>query len=87
MDTSVKFTDSKLHKCESYIVNKLKAHPHSKGHPANTVSKKVSFDLIFPITFIGYNGLKGYISQTNYKSHDIEIKLIKSKDKTVDYII
>ena len=62
MDAGVEFMDSKLYKCKFYIANKLKAHPHSKGHPVNTVGEKVSFDLIFSIIPMGYNGSKGYIS-------------------------
>ena len=87
MDTRVEFIDSKLYKCESCTITKLKTCPHSKGYPANTIRERVSFDLVFPITPIGYNGLKGYISQTNYKSYNIKIKLIKFKGEAADYII
>ena len=62
MDTRVKFIDSKLHKYKSCAATKLKTYLYSKGHPANTIRERVSFNLIFPITPIGYNGLKGYIS-------------------------
>ena len=62
MDTKVKFTDSKLYKCKFCTATKLKTCLYSKGHPANTIKERVSFDLIFLITPINYNGLKGYIS-------------------------
>jgi hypothetical protein len=62
MDTRVEFIDSKLHNYKFYTATKLKSYLYSKGHPTNTISEQVSFDLIYPITPIGYNGLKGYIS-------------------------
>ena len=62
MDTKVKLTDSKLYKCKSCTAIKLKTCLYGKGHPANTIRERVSFNLIFPITPMGYNGLKGYIS-------------------------
>ena len=61
MDTGVKFIDNKLYKYKFCAATKLKTYLHSKGHPTNTIGEKVFFDLIFPITPIGYNGLKGYI--------------------------
>ena len=62
MDTGVKLIDNKLYKCKSYAATKLKTYLHSKGHPTNTIGEKVFFNLIFLITPIGYNSLKGYIS-------------------------
>ena len=62
MDIRVELIDSKLHECESCTATKLKTYLYSKGHPANTIRERASFNLIFPITPIGYNGLKGYIS-------------------------
>ena len=62
MDTRVELIDSKLYKCEFCTATKLKTCLHSKGYPTNTISKRVSFNLIFLITPIGYNSLKGYIS-------------------------
>ena len=61
MDIGVEFMDNEFHKCKSYSANKLKAYLHSKGHFANTINEKVFLDFIFPIMFIGYDGLKGYI--------------------------
>ena len=61
MDTEVELTDNKLYKYKSYTATKLKTHLYGKRHPTNTISKRVSFNLIFPIIPIGYNGLKGYI--------------------------
>ena len=87
MDTGVEFTDSKLYKCKSCAAIKFKTCLYSKGHPANTIREKVSFNPIFLIIFISYNGLKGYISWIDYKSYNIKIKLIKSKDEAVDYVI
>ena len=87
MDTKIKLIDSKLHECKSCAATKLKTCLHGKGYPVNIIRERVSFDLIFPITPIGYDGSKGYISQTDYKSRDIKIKLIKSKGKAMDYII
>ena len=87
MDTRVEFTDNKLYKYKSYTIIKLKTYLYGKEYPANTIRERVSFDFIFPITLIGYNSLKGYISQTDHKSCDIKIKLIKSKSKAADYII
>ena len=87
MDTGVELIDSKLYKCKFYTTTKLKTYLHGKGHPANTIGERVSFNLVFLITPMGYNGLKGYISQTDYKSRNIKIKLIKSKGKAADYII
>ena len=62
MDTRVEFIDSKLYKCKSCTAIKLKTYLHGEGYPANTIRERVSFNLIFPITPIGYNSLKGYIS-------------------------
>ena len=87
MDTGVEFIDSKLYKCKSCAAIKLKTYLHGEGHPANTIGERVSFDLIFPIMPMGYDGLKGYISRTNYKSCDIKIKLIKFKGEAADYVI
>jgi len=87
MNTRVKLIDSKLYKYKSCTATKLKTYLHGKGHLTNTISKRVSFDLIYLITPIGYNGLKGYISQTDYKSCNIKIKLIKIKGEAIDYII
>ena len=61
MDTGVKFTDSKFYKCKCYTATKLKTYLYSKRHSTNTISERVSFNFIFPITLISYNGLKGYI--------------------------
>ena len=60
--TGVEFIDSKLYKCKFYTVTKFKTYLHSKGHPANTIREKDFFNFIFPIIFMGYNGLKGYTS-------------------------
>lgn len=87
MDTGVDLTDSKLYDCESCAANKLKARPHGEGHPANTIGERVSFDLVYPITPMSYDGSKGHISRANHKSRDIEIKLIKTKDEAADYVI
>ena len=87
MDTRVEFTDSKLHECESCATTKLKTCLYGEGHPTNTIRERVSFDFVFPITPMGYNGLKGYISWTDHKSRDIKIKLIKSEGEAADYII
>ena len=87
MDIGIKFTDNKLYEYEFYIANKLKAYLYNKRYFTNIIGKRVSFDLIFPITPIGYNSSKGYISQTDYKSYNIDIKLIKTKDKAADYVI
>ena len=86
INTKVELIDSKLYKYKSCTITKLKTYLHSKGH-TNTISKRVFLNFIFPITFISYNGLKGYISQTNYKSRNVKIKLIKTKGKAADYII
>ena len=87
MDIRVKFIYSKFYKYKFYITTKLKTCLYSKGYPTNIISKRVFFNFGFPIILIGYNSLKGYISWTNYKSCDIKIKLIKTKDKAVNYII
>jgi hypothetical protein len=62
MDTGVKLIDSKLYKYKSCAVIKLKTYLYGKGYPTNTIRERVSFNLIFPITLMGYDGLKGYIS-------------------------
>ena len=62
MDTKVELIDSKFYKYESCATIKLKTCLYGEGYSANTIKERVSFDLIFLITPIGYNGLKGYIS-------------------------
>ena len=87
MDTRVKFINRELYKYKSCTVTKFKTYLHSEGYPTNTIRERVFFNFIFPITPMGYNSLKGYISWTDYKGCNIKIKLIKSKDEAVDYII
>ena len=62
MDTRVQFTDTKFYNCKFYTITKFKTCLYSKRHPTKTINKKVSFNFIYLITPIGYNGLKGYIS-------------------------
>ena len=61
MDTGVKLMDSKLYNYKSCTTTKLKTYLYSEGHPINIIGERVSFDFIFLITPMGYNGLKGYI--------------------------
>lgn len=87
INTRVKLINSKLYKCKFYITTKLKTYLYSKGHFANTISRRVFLTLFFLITLISYNSLKDYISQADHKSRNIKVKLIKTKNEAADYII
>ena len=78
MDIRVKPINDKLYNCKFYTNIKFKTYLYSKGHFANAINKNVSFNFIYLITPISYNGLKGY---------NINIKLIKNKNKAIIYII
>ena len=54
--------NNKFHNYKFCTTIKLKTYLYSKGHPTNIIKERVSVNLIFPITPIGYNSLKGYIS-------------------------